>query len=1381
MCKFAQNCGQQLATSGSASSRGPFAAQTWLILGAMFVRSWSILVLCGGLREEAQEVLHPERAASAQCPRAVPSDPESFDARSLVIDKVDFSFFESREFFVATDAMCSQQLQDVPVRKVPREAFAKQALLEQRSLVKQLNEGLRAVKMQDGTQLAKMRKPAKNVERETILAPVVELHLFPTVPDDATAPWKALVVQRSREVCGRTLYLCEAQEPRCVAELPFEALPFRFLRGTCLDFWSHADLRRSTRFRLMTSAELLLLLGPCTLLLALLWATWTSARLARVETKPHVRAEEKLQDFRALCPAACRLLRCSDVSTKAGPELSLFSRRLEAGAIVQLSELAVADRSSWALAAASLDFWELLSLASGKHRKAVWGRVQLLEEKGWVMVFDEATADHYIMSPEDRREAAFMPHRELQTETGPFCWQLLLLVAAYVSAQWFLLHFLAVLHINAFLAMATGVLGAHVVVLVQLQEGLQMRLEYEEVLEQRQLLLLVAPRMKLLLFLVLGFGLSAGLLVTMAWSGSRQIGPFASLLAFVALHGRALLRDRNGLEKWRQPMLESECQAIVSDQLPLVHDRPAKISKGRGFKQTWARLLLAFAAAFGLCVTGLTVLEAQQMVGKVVHMEFSRGFWAYPTDADTLQSTLLLDVEADLVTLQLQKGEHTKDLTLEIRHPSLPVNLTRLPPQKNDTADYPISLPTGPLYTRISILASGSVLNTRYVVHILRVGTAINVSLTGTFDAEQFSDTSIVTFREERRLQYQQENPVWYIPDLNANANMTISVRILPVCFAPLTQFKSQVAADEGLGLPGAEIAKTCECGKQVWGTGNDCHLQQQVSLDSSSSDMCVFSRRASRKIDSAQHIGSPSSIGMVDALVLWLRDTWHSGKRLQLAVFMTANDQPPASYALHNMPADSASSIENVFEVELLGKVLLQEVMPLLLISSTQDETDTQAEEVPLILKKHAPPIVVKLNRTECFFLPPLETPSSKHAVCGSCDFDSLNWTIADGRFGINATIRLESQTRCATMAGKNTVASLRAVRTERASCSNWCSRYPPWHQNTDVPLVQSSELCIREAARHNIPALFRLTKELITGDKCLEDLGIIGELLSQNLTQQPRELFEKVDGLNPNSLYQGHTLLQVVIEKDNLQNLAWLLGRPGINVDEPDANGDTALVTAGRLCRLGAVQQLLERGANASSVNKKKPEISPGCYSTVVSSILTEYEKHSCSDGDVLKVVHMLKKPPADLFTTGSCDSRGFILRKSVDHGEGLFPAMEAVLEELPGSHKINGKATFQMLFKRGLKSPARDRFILQAAGLLVGRYDVNISTTIEGKRRTPLMEAARLCREPLVRGFLSLGASPTQEVSGHNALYWASKKKCSSSVVSLLSNISSSAKGA
>ena len=140
------------------------------------------------------------------------SDPESFDARSLVIDKVDFSFFESREFFVATDAMCSQQLQDVPVRKVPREAFAKQALLEQRSLVKQLNEGLRAVKMQDGTQLAKMRKPAKNVERETILAPVVELHLFPTVPDDATAPWKALVVQRSREVCGRTLYLCEAQE-----------------------------------------------------------------------------------------------------------------------------------------------------------------------------------------------------------------------------------------------------------------------------------------------------------------------------------------------------------------------------------------------------------------------------------------------------------------------------------------------------------------------------------------------------------------------------------------------------------------------------------------------------------------------------------------------------------------------------------------------------------------------------------------------------------------------------------------------------------------------------------------------------------------------------------------------------------------------------------------------------------------------------------------------------------------------------------------------------------------------------------------------------------------------------------------------------------------
>ena len=63
----------------------------------------------------------------------------------------------------------------------------------------------------------------------------------------------------------------------------------------------------------------------------------------------------------------------------------------------------------------------------------------------------------------------------------------------------------------------------------------------------------------------------------------------------------------------------------------------------------------------------------------------------------------------------------------------------------------------------------------------------------------------------------------------------------------------------------------------------------------------------------------------MVDALVLWLRDTWHSGKRLQLAVFMTANDQPPASYALHNMPADSASSIENVFEAWMI----IEEVVP--------------------------------------------------------------------------------------------------------------------------------------------------------------------------------------------------------------------------------------------------------------------------------------------------------------------------------------------------------------------------------------------------------------------------------------------------------------------
>ena len=72
------------------------------------------------------------------------SDPVNFDVASLFFKDPDFTFFESREFFLSPSSDCDLDL-DIKLSKVPNSTKAKRLQHEQRFKVKQLAEGLNLV------------------------------------------------------------------------------------------------------------------------------------------------------------------------------------------------------------------------------------------------------------------------------------------------------------------------------------------------------------------------------------------------------------------------------------------------------------------------------------------------------------------------------------------------------------------------------------------------------------------------------------------------------------------------------------------------------------------------------------------------------------------------------------------------------------------------------------------------------------------------------------------------------------------------------------------------------------------------------------------------------------------------------------------------------------------------------------------------------------------------------------------------------------------------------------------------------------------------------------------------------------------------------------
>ncbi|CAE7815346.1 unnamed protein product [Symbiodinium sp. CCMP2456] len=1167
------------------------------------------------------------------------------------------------------------------------------------------------------------------------------------------------------------MYLCQPASDRfaqsCVAELAFEDLPFRPLRSTPLDLWRHKDMRRSTPHHLVIAAELILLVILLALPLIGLAAGLEGLRLFQQPSANCLQASDLLKELKV--PGTFRLTHHVHLCEDANSELP--AEELEAGAEIRILQLRVIDRSSWLTAARALDWQELQQRLRGIHPQALWAQMELDGQKGWAKIFDEVEVESYVAGS-DRQVASFEVHHALKPAPVAFAKHTLTLSTAYVSTQWFLERsFLLFFGVNVFLLMAVGVCATHLLVLAQLEESFQLWLRHEQALEHRKLLRLSTSRWKWGLFQCLSSVISLSLVLAIAGTGQLESLSFIGFLGSMYLHRNSMRGSVEELSKWRQPQLSTECLVLISDQWPATSDAPATLSRARSVKSAAARYLSTIFAVFALAVLSMALLDSLQMSGEVAHMEFSRGLLVYPFDADAFHSTMLLDDKADSFTLQLQRGLHTKAVIVDVHHPLLRSESSGpLPAQENQSIEYEIPLPPGPLYAQISILAMGSLMNSVYLVHIVRIGTAANISLEGTFDKEQYSDSQTIAFGETRRLLYQLQNPVWYLPDLNVEGMLTFRVHLRPVCFAPLKHFSDG-------RWEGAAWAKSCECGNELAGFGDACYFRQRMKVGNES--VCVFIRRARPHIhvqEGAAGVGDPNG-----ALIPWLRDTSISGKLVKLAV--TANGKQPRSHELTAQATAHLSSIDNMFRASVEAEILLQDATLQLLISSTQDETDVESQDVPLVLKSHPPPIYLKAAG-QGFFLPPLQNQiqrESNYAFCGQYSRTAdLLWTVLDDRFEVSVAPEQNNEKDC--QAKFPEIQQLRAVRRQTAQCAPWCSRYRPWAEDYDLRVVHSNSRCLTAAVQlFNTSAVLLLentTLDSFSRKRCLDNLDVLGQMLfhNQSLT---KKLLDKTPveqaAPDPNREYRGQRLLQVAVTKNSLENLDILLGSTSIMVDLPNKDQENALLTAGRLCRLRAMQKLLNHKvnkANASFENEIQPDKKglKGCNATVLSSTLTEYvaSRGACGeDGRRVLEAGKLLVDHGATYNTSRCDYRGYIMDDAIKSRR--LAAMETVLatgwnsNTLISPRKKPKRSAFAKLLLLNWQDKRTRSFVAEAAQLLAQRgADVDAYVI---RKQTGLAKAAEECNGDLIALLLRLGANSTKKDSdGKDALSYA--RECSDS---------------
>ena len=191
----------------------------------------------------------------------------------MVFDEPQFTYLEAQEFFTSAESNCRAPLDDVEAMHVPRDLKAKQLQLQQRFVVKHIEESLKKRDASKSSGLGKIRFAKVDVDKSDRV-PAVELHMFPKDLHDINSRLRTLLIPRAREIYGRKVFLCRRHaSPPCVAELQFEPLPPRLMH--LMNKWSPSlDSSRSAPRMLLLSMDLLLVAAA----LLVLWQLLDSLR-----------------------------------------------------------------------------------------------------------------------------------------------------------------------------------------------------------------------------------------------------------------------------------------------------------------------------------------------------------------------------------------------------------------------------------------------------------------------------------------------------------------------------------------------------------------------------------------------------------------------------------------------------------------------------------------------------------------------------------------------------------------------------------------------------------------------------------------------------------------------------------------------------------------------------------------------------------------------------------------------------------------------------------------------------------------------------------------------------------------------------------------------
>ena len=382
----------------------------------------------------------------------------------------------------------------------------------------------------------------------------------------------------------------------------------------------------------------------------------------------------------------------------------------------------------------------------------------------------------------------------------------LVMFSVHATSQWILIEYFTQMYsFQALMYLAFVALATHVLVVLERYRTCALGLQYDEVLQSRQnlLRLRLTSRTNVIALAVLQAA-AIGTIVAKVMAGStKHLLAQLCFLALMVVHIKALHDTSVVRQKWREPQLaRKEVYTAALETMPSTSVRPSSLSSQRAKK-----LLLVWHVTKAIIVVALMLvaritLDVLQLRGELLGYSVSRGKLIYPAGSQAFHNTMLLDQNADSFTLQLNLGDFTHGVWIQLVHPLLAEEDKEYGSFFwNSSDELQFSLPSGPLYSQLTLKAVGDYVSTTYVIHILRLGKAISLDLSCGFNETQYPELAGAVFQQERHLQYQFQHRLWYVPDIDLSANPTMLVKMTSLVFAPIISGYQEGVKPKALGI----------------------------------------------------------------------------------------------------------------------------------------------------------------------------------------------------------------------------------------------------------------------------------------------------------------------------------------------------------------------------------------------------------------------------------------------------------------------------------------------------------------------------------------------------------------------------------------------------